>query len=104
MRRLANVGHQVDVQILYNKVSADFKINIVEDRGSTYQLVTPNIHQKNVAERHSYLQGAFLISVSWVRPHLSQVSMGQPIGENRDHTQPSSTSHTQPTHVGVGIF
>ena len=39
MRRLADRGHQVDVQILDNKVSTDFKINIVEDWCGAYQLV-----------------------------------------------------------------
>ena len=41
----------MDVQILYNKVSADFKINIVEYWGAAYQLVPPNVHQRNIAER-----------------------------------------------------
>ena len=31
MKRLADQGHQVDVQILDNEVSADFKRTIVED-------------------------------------------------------------------------
>ena len=53
----------MDVQILYNEVSADFKINIVEDRGSTYQLVTPNIHQKNIAERDIHTFKAHFLSV-----------------------------------------
>ena len=44
MRRLDNREHQVDEQILYNEVSAEFKINIVEYWGATYQLVPPNVH------------------------------------------------------------
>ena len=35
MRRLANIVHQVDVQILDNKVSVYFKRNKVEDWGAT---------------------------------------------------------------------
>ena len=49
MWRLADRGHQVDVQILDNKVSTDFKINIVEDWCEAYQLVPPNIHQRNIS-------------------------------------------------------
>ena len=44
IKRLADQGHQVDVQILDNKVSADFKRTIVEDWSATYQLVPPNVH------------------------------------------------------------
>ena len=51
MRRLADRGHQVDVQILDNEVSADFKRNIVEYWGATYQLVPPSVHKKNISER-----------------------------------------------------
>ena len=51
MRRLSDRGHQFDVQILDNKVSAYFKITIVEDLGTTYQMVPPNVHWRNVAEK-----------------------------------------------------
>ena len=51
MRRLADRGHQVDVQILDNEVSTDFKRTIVEYWCATYQLVPPKVHQINIAER-----------------------------------------------------
>ena len=51
MQRLANRGYHVDVQILDNKVSTDFKKTIVEDWCANYQLVPPNVHRQNVAER-----------------------------------------------------
>ena len=51
IRRLSDKRHQVDVQILDNEVSADFKRTIVEDWCATYQLVPPNSHQRNIAER-----------------------------------------------------
>ena len=51
MKRLADRGHNVDVQILDNEVSADFKKTIVKDWYATYQLVPPNLHRRNVAER-----------------------------------------------------
>ena len=49
MRRLADRGHQVDVQILDNEVSTDIKRTMVEDWGATYQLVPPNVHRRNIA-------------------------------------------------------
>ena len=51
MQKLADRGHHVDVQILENEVSADFKKTIVKDWGASYQLVPPNVHRRNIAER-----------------------------------------------------
>ena len=51
MQRLDDIGHHVDVQILDNEVSADFRKTIVEYWCETYQLVPSNIHRINVAER-----------------------------------------------------
>ena len=51
MKKLADRGHHVEVQILYNEVSAEFKKTIVKDWGASYQLVPPNVHRRNVAER-----------------------------------------------------
>ena len=51
MKKLSDRGHHVEVQILDNEVSSDFKNTIVKDWGATYQLVPPNVHIRNVAER-----------------------------------------------------
>ena len=51
MQCLANRGHHVDVQILDNRVSTDFINTIVEYWCATYQIVPPNVHRRNVAER-----------------------------------------------------
>ena len=51
IQRLSDKGHHVDVQILDNEVSTDFKKTIVEEWCATYQLVPPNVHRRNVAER-----------------------------------------------------
>ena len=48
---LADRVHHVEVQILDNKVSAEFNKTIVKDCGPSYQLVPPNVHRRNVAER-----------------------------------------------------
>ena len=45
------MGHHVEVQILENEVSAEFKKTIMKDWGASYQLVPPNVHRRNVAER-----------------------------------------------------
>ena len=51
MKRLADQGHQVDVKILDNEVSADFKKTIVDDWGANYQMVPPNVHRRNISDR-----------------------------------------------------
>ena len=54
MKRLAYCGHKVNVHILDNEVSADFKQVIVDDWGATYQLVPPNVLQQNIDEKSIY--------------------------------------------------
>ena len=51
MQKLADRGHHVDIQILYDQISAEFKKTINNDWGATYQLVPPNVHRRNIAER-----------------------------------------------------
>ena len=51
MERLTKKGHKVDLQILDNEVSAAFKKAITETWQSASQLVPPNVHRRNAAER-----------------------------------------------------
>ena len=55
------------VQILDNEVSTDFKKTIVEKWCATYQLVPPNVHRRNVAERAIHtLKAHFLAMLAGV--------------------------------------
>ena len=63
MKRLADCGYQVDVKILDNEVSAEFKRSIVDDWGTTYQLVPPNVHRRNISEKDIRTFKAHLLSV-----------------------------------------
>ena len=63
MRRLADRGHQFDVQILYKEVSKYFKRTILEYWCATYQLVPSNVHQRNIAERAIRTFKAHFLSV-----------------------------------------
>ena len=63
MKRLADCGHPVDVKILDNEVSAEFKRSIVDDWGATYQLVPPNVNQINIAEWAIHTFKAHFLSV-----------------------------------------
>ena len=51
MQKLAYRGHHVDIQILDNEVSAEFKRTIKKDWGATYHLEPPNVHRRNIEER-----------------------------------------------------
>ena len=62
---------------------------------------TQHAPKKYIWESRSYLYGKFFISAIWSIPWLSQVYVGQLVGSNRAHTQPSSPSHTKPTYLGV---
>ena len=63
MQRLTEKGHQVDVQILDNEVSTEFKKTIVNDWNVTYQLVPPTIHRRNISEQAIRTIKAHFISV-----------------------------------------
>ena len=51
MERLTDKGHKVDIQLLDNEASDEYKIFITEKWQAQYQLVPPNVHQRNVSER-----------------------------------------------------
>ena len=51
IQKLADRGHHVDVQILDNEVSTEFKKTVMKDWGASYQLVPLNAHRRNIAER-----------------------------------------------------
>ena len=50
-RRIAAMGHRVNLQILDSKASGEYKRTIEEVWKSTYQLVHPDMHHRNAAER-----------------------------------------------------
>ena len=51
MERLRARGHSVDLQILDNEVSAEYRRVITETWNAKYQLVPPDVHRRNTAER-----------------------------------------------------
>ena len=63
MARLRKNGMFVDLQILYNEASAEYKPTINEDWGVDYQLVPPDIHRRNAAEQENRTFKAHFLSV-----------------------------------------
>ena len=51
MRRLSHNRLIVNIQILYNEASAEYKRAIKKKRNANYQVVPPNTHRSNAAER-----------------------------------------------------
>ena len=51
IQKLTDRGNHVYIQILDNEVRAEFKKTIKKYWGTTYQLVPPNAHRRNIAER-----------------------------------------------------
>lgn len=49
-KRLTKNGHEVQLHILDNEISADF-IDALEEENITYQRVAPGMHRVNTAER-----------------------------------------------------
>ena len=71
MQKLADRGHHVEVQILDNEVSSEFKKTIVKDWVASYQLVTPNVNRRNIVERAiRTFKAHFLEIIAGVDPYF----------------------------------
>ena len=73
MRRLNNRGLTIDLQILDNEASQNYK-NIIKDKWGVYfQLVTPGIHRRNASSQAIHTSKAhFLDFLSGVAPDFPQ--------------------------------
>ena len=49
MKRFIGKVHKVEIQILDNKASSKYKRVITKEWKAQYQLMPPNVHQRNVA-------------------------------------------------------
>ena len=63
MKRLNDKGHKVDIQILDNEASAEYKRVITEKWQAQYQLVPPNVHQRNASEQAIHMFKAHFLSI-----------------------------------------
>ena len=63
MERLKTRGHAIDRQILDNEASAEYRRVITEEWKCTYQLVPPDVHRRNIAERAIQTFKAHFLSV-----------------------------------------
>ena len=63
MQRLTDNKLSVDLQILDNEASADYKRAIKKKWNANYQLVPPNTHQSNAAERAIHTFKAHFLSI-----------------------------------------
>ena len=71
MQKLLNNKLTVDLQILDNEASAEYKWDITEKWNANYQLVHPNTHRSNAAERaiHTF-KAHFLSILAGVAPYF----------------------------------
>ena len=63
MANLAKRGHGIDLQILNNDCSATYKLQIEEKWGAKFQLVPPDVHLHNIAERAIHTFKAHFLSI-----------------------------------------
>ena len=63
MQRLSDNKLIVDIQILDNEASAEYKRDIKKKWNANYQLVTPNTHRSNAAERAIHTFKAHFLSI-----------------------------------------
>ena len=63
MQRLKGIGLATDLQILDNEASQDYKATITDKWGVDFQLVPPDIHRRNSAERSIRTFRAHLLAI-----------------------------------------
>ena len=63
MTRLKEKGHTIQHQILDNEASKEYRRTITDDWKATYQLVPPNVHRANTAERAIQTFKAHFLSI-----------------------------------------
>ena len=71
MRRIKDQNTLVDLHILENEASNEYKCIIKYEWGVGYQLVPPHIHRRNTAERAiCTLKAHFLSTLAGIAPNL----------------------------------
>ena len=84
MKRLTNKVHKVDIQILYNESSAEYKRVITEKWKAQYRLVTPNVHSKEFCwTSNTHVQSTLPISLGRHGPWIYQVHVGHTTSSQR---------------------
>ena len=69
MERLKSRGHHVNLQVLDNEASAAYRRQITDKWKADFQLVPPNIHRRNTAERAiRTFKAHFLVILEGVAP------------------------------------
>ena len=63
MANLTKRGHGVDLQILDNECGAAYKLQIEDKWGAKIQLVPPDVHYRNIAERSIRTFKAHFLSI-----------------------------------------
>ena len=70
MGRLKIRGHHVDIQVLDNEVNAAYRQLITDKWKADFQLIPPNIHRRNAAERAiRTFKAHFLTILAGVTPY-----------------------------------
>jgi hypothetical protein len=71
MHRLTNRGHNINLQIMDNEVSTEFKATIVDKWKVRYQLIPLNVHHHNPAKRAiQTFKSHFLAIIAGLPPAL----------------------------------
>ena len=63
MTRLKTRGHVIDHQVLNNEASKEYRQHTTNIWAATYQLVPPDVHRCNIAERAIRIFKAHFLSI-----------------------------------------
>ena len=105
MTRLQKNGMSVNLQILDNEASSKFKHLITEDLGIKYQLVLPDIHRRNAAERAICTFKAHFLSILAVIASEFPTFLWNHLLPQTEMTLIFfATINSRPNQVGIGIL
>jgi len=77
IKQLKQAGMQVKMQVLDNKVSADYTKPMTETCKNKYQLVPPELHHRNATEQDTRTMKAhFLAILAGIDPEFPKIVIG----------------------------
>ena len=105
MTRLRERGNAVDLQVLDNEASNEYRRVITQTWKANFQLVPPDVHCCNAAERSIRTFKAHFLAILPGRLQcFTQIHLVQAPAPDQTHSQPTPTNHTCTRHVSVVIL
>ena len=102
LKRMHAVGIIPKRQVLENKTSMAYRQEIMET-GMTYQLVPPDDHRRNIAEKNPNMERPLHFSLQWCLRTLPNAPMVQAHPKSQKTVVTTQAKIYQPKHFGFRL-